>query len=176
MEKEYVVYQSKSKQIGLSLMGLLMVLVSLVLLLVGVTESEYWILGIGIIGFLFFGACEIYIIKQVFLGKKLVVLSSLGFNDYSSALATKDKVILWNDVKKIENTGMLNQSFVSVYLKNPEEFLSDLSSFQRKAIAANVKMGFGEINITLQSAKKCTNAQLIEMMHSFIDSSGNNSL
>ncbi|MDU5511628.1 STM3941 family protein [Enterococcus gilvus] len=169
MEKEFVVYQSKSKQIGLALLGILMVLASFFILIAGIVETQYVLMAVGIIGFLFFGACELFIIKQVFLGKKLVVLTDAGFYDYSSALATKDKLILWKEIDKIENKSMVNQSFVSVYLKEPEQFLSGLSSLQRKAIAANVKMGFGEINITLQSAKKCNDAQLIAKMNHFMD-------
>ena len=56
-----------------------------------------------------------------------------------------------------------------MYLKEPEQFLANVSTLQRKAIAANVKMGFGEINISLQSAKKCTNDQLIAKMNRFIE-------
>lgn len=76
---------------------------------------------------------------------------------------------MWEEIDKIENKSIVNQSFVSVYLKEPEQVLSGLSSLQRKTIAANVKMGFGEINITLQSAKSCTDDQLISKMNSFIE-------
>lgn len=169
MEKEFVVYQSKSKQIGLVFLGMLMVLASFFILIAGIIETKYVLMLIGIIGFLFFGACELFIVRQVFLGKKLVVLTDAGFYDYSSALATKDKLILWEEIEKIENKSMVNQSFVSVYLKEPEQVLSGLSSLQRKAIAANVKMGFGEINITLQSAKSCSDDQLISKMDRFMN-------
>ncbi|MGX2945856.1 STM3941 family protein [Enterococcus alishanensis] len=169
MKNEYVVYQSKVKQIGLSLLGILMVFMSFFILIIGIMEARYLFMGIGIVGFLFFGACEIYIVRQVFLGKKLVVLTKMGFYDYSSALATKDIMISWELVDRIEKKSMVNQSFVSVYLKDPEKVLSKLSSMQRKAIAANVKLGFGEVNITLQSAKQCTDEQLIEKMNSFVE-------
>lgn len=169
MEKEFVVYQSKSKQIGLSFLGILMVLASFFILIAGIVETKYLFMIIGIIGFLFFGACELYIVRQVFLGKKLVVLTDAGFYDYSSALATKDQLIMWEEIDKIENKSMVNQSFVSVYLKEPEQVLSGLSSLQRKAIAANVKMGFGEINITLQSAKSCSDDQLMSKMDRFMN-------
>lgn len=172
MEKEFVVYQSKSKQIGLSVLGMLMVLASLFIFIAGIAETQYILMAIGIVGFLFFGACELFIVRQVFLGKKLIVLTNEGFYDYSSALATKDRLILWEEIDQIENKSMANQSFVSVYLKEPEPFLSGLSSLQKKAIAANVKMGFGEINLTLQSAKSCSADQLISKMNHFMNESG----
>lgn len=171
MEKEYVVYQSKGKQLGLSLLGLFMVLMSIFVFIAGIMEARgLWLFtGIGLIGLLFFGLCELYIIKQLFVGKKLVVVTPEGFYDFSSATSTKDQMIPWNQVARIENKSILNQSFVSVYLKEPEQFLANVSTLQRKAIAANVKMGFGEININLQSAKKCTNDQLIAKMNCFIE-------
>ncbi|MBO0453695.1 STM3941 family protein [Candidatus Enterococcus murrayae] len=169
MEKEFVVYQSKRKQIGLSLLGLFMVLMSLFIFLAGAADKQYLVMIVGVIGCVFFGACEVFIIKQVFKGKELVVLTVEGFYDYSSALATKKSLIHWSDVRTIESTRMVNQDFVSVYLKDPDAFLAKVSSFQRKAIKANSKMGYGEINITLQSANKCSNDQLIAKMHLFLD-------
>ncbi|MGG5330906.1 STM3941 family protein [Enterococcus sp. AZ163] len=171
MKEEYIVYQSKIKQIGLSFLGLLMVTVCLFVLLAGVVETQYLMIGIGLIGGLFFGACEIFILKQVFVGKKLVVLTSEGFYDYSSALATKDRLIPWSGIEKIENKSMAGQTFVSAYLKEPDPILSQLSTFQKKAISANVAMGFGEINVNLQSAKNCTNDDLLSRMNRYLDPS-----
>lgn len=108
-------------------------------------------------------------LSKFFTGKEIVVLTSEGFFDYSSALATKKMLIRWSDVYKIENKSMLNQQFVSVYLKDSEAFLAKLSNIQRRAIQANLKLGFGEINITLQTAKNCTNPQLIEKMNAYIN-------
>lgn len=169
MEKELIIYQRKSKQIGLSLLGLMMVLASLLSLFLTLSEKRYLIALIGLTGLVFFGFCEIFIIKQIFTGKEIVVLTSEGFFDYSSALATKKMLIRWSDVYKIENKSMLNQQFVSVYLKDSEAFLAKLSNIQRRAIQANLKLGFGEINITLQTAKNCTNPQLIEKMNAYIN-------
>lgn len=170
MEQTYIVYQSKIKQLGLSFLGLLMVLVCLFITFAGLSEGKYVMLIIGLISLMFFGACEGFIVKQVFKGngKRIVVLDKDGFYDYSSAIATKDRHILWSEVEKIENKRIMNQEFVSVYVKNSEEFLAKLSSFQRKSIKINVAMGFGEININLQSAKNCTNDQLVARMNNYL--------
>ncbi|MHC5229143.1 STM3941 family protein [Enterococcus sp. LJL99] len=163
-EEVFVVYQSKFKQIGLVLLGILMVLASFIPLFAG---NSLFII-IGIIGIGFFGSCEFYLIKQLIHGKKIVCLTTKGFYDYSSAMATKDLCILWDEVSEIEIKSMVNQSFVSVYLKDPDKVLANITGLQRKAIQANVKMGFGEINITLQSAKKCTNDELLVKMNQFL--------
>lgn len=54
MEKEFVVYQSKSKQIGLSFLGMLMVLASFFILIVGIVETMYLFYGNRYNGFLIF--------------------------------------------------------------------------------------------------------------------------
>ncbi|MEY8258109.1 STM3941 family protein [Erysipelotrichaceae bacterium 66-17] len=168
MKNEHIVYQSKLKQAGLSVLGIFMVFMSLMVFLGGVIETNWLMLIIGLIALVFFGFCEFYIVKQLFHGKKLVVLTEKGFYDYSTATATKDRLIPWNEIAQIEDKSIMNQSFVSVTLKDPDKLLSSLSGLQKKSIAANVKLGFGQINVNLQSAKQCDNQQLIAMMKEFM--------
>lgn len=54
MDNGYVVYQSKRKQIGLSFLGMFMVVASFSILVAGIVETQYLLMAIGIIGFLFF--------------------------------------------------------------------------------------------------------------------------
>ena len=168
MKNEHIVYQSKLKQAGLSVLGIFMVFMSLMVFLGGVIETNWLMLIIGLIALVFFGFCEFYIVKQLFHGKKLVVLTEKGFYDYSTATATKDRLIPWNEIAQIEDKSIMNQSFVSVTLKDPDKLLSSLSGLQKKSIAANVKLGFAQINVNLQSAKQCDNQQLIAMMKEFM--------
>lgn len=168
MGTDYVVYQSKWKQLGLSLVGVLMTLAGLFVLVGGLTERQYVAALVGLIGLLFFGFCTVVIIRQLFVGKQLVVLTDEGFFDYTSATATKDLLIPWDQIEKIENKSLAQQTFVSVYLRDSEELFSGLSTFQKKAIAANKRMGFGDININLQNAKQCTDAQLIVRMDTYL--------
>lgn len=168
MGTEYVVYQSKWKQFGLSLVGVLMTLAGLFVLVGGLTERQYVDALVGLVGLLFFGFCTVVIIRQLFVGKQLVVLTDEGFFDYTSATATRDLLIPWDQIEKIENKSLAGQTFVSIYLRDPEELFSGLSTFQKKAIAANKRMGFGDININLQNAKQCTDAQLIVRMDAYL--------
>lgn len=168
MGTDYVVYQSKWKQLGLSPVGVLMTLAGLFVLVGGLTERQYVAALVGLVGLLFFGFCTVVIIRQLFVGKQLVVLTDEGFFDYTSATATKDLLIPWDQIEKIENKSLAQQTFVSVYLRDSEELFSGLSTFQKKAIAANKRMGFGDININLQNAKQCTDAQLIVRMDAYL--------
>lgn len=168
MDEELIIYRSKLKQIGLSLLGFLMVVTSLAVLMGGLVDGKFLLIIIGLIGSVFFGFCEFLLIKQVFKRKPIIILNSEGFFDYSNALSAKKFLIPWESISKIEKTSMINQEFVSVYLKQPEEFLDKLSQFQRKAVQVNIRMGFGEINITLQSAKHYTNEQLSIQMNRYL--------
>lgn len=167
MENEYIVYQSRLRIVGKLLLGVFMILLFLFAFFVGVLEQQWLPLVISIIGFIFFGYFEIYIIKQLFVGRKLVVLTVEGFYDFSSVISPKNQLIPWSQVAKIEKIDFAEQEFVSVYLKNSEEILSELPTISKKLIATNVKMGFGEISINLNSAKKCTVNKLIAKMNRY---------
>lgn len=167
MGNEYIVYQSRLRIVGKFLLGVIMILLFLFTFFVGVLEQQWLLLVTSIIGFIFFGYFEIYIIKQLLVGRKLVVLTVEGFYDFSSTISPKNQLIPWSQVAKIEKIEFAKQEFVSVYLKNSEEVLSELPTMSKKLIAANVKIGFGEININLNSAKKCTVNKLIKKMNRY---------
>jgi hypothetical protein len=168
---EFVVYQSKPKQAGISLLGILMILASLYVIFNGLFKENNLILGIGVVGFFTFAIFEVFVLKQLFIGKKLVVLNKQGFYDYSVAFATKDLLIPWTDIAKIEIANMASQKFVSVYVKNSEKFLANISPIQQQTSKANKKLGFGDININLKSAKDCSEDQLLEKMNQYLEDS-----
>ncbi|MEI5995419.1 STM3941 family protein [Candidatus Enterococcus mansonii] len=172
MNKDFIVYQSKGKQLLLIFLSIIMTGGSAFLLFhrtVDLRTSPYIFKIVGIVGFLFFGFCLYYFIKQFFIGKKVVVLTADGFYDYSSAIATKDLLIPWKDVVDIALFNIVGQEFISVKLKNREEFLASLSPLIRKSVQANLKLGSNEININLQNAKDVSLEELLERMLLFID-------
>lgn len=154
---DYIVYKSRLKQIAIVLGGGLMVAASIVVLVVGWRRGRADYLFGGAIGLLFFGFAEIFAIQMIFIGNKLLVVTNEGFYDFSSAIATKKLLIPWESIKEIKQTEVRMKGtakpFITVFLKNPETFLAQLPAVKRAAIALNIKMGTGEINITLQSAK-----------------------
>ncbi|BDR61136.1 hypothetical protein KIM322_13970 [Lactobacillus xylocopicola] len=113
---------------------------------------------------------EIFVIRQMLKGKKTVVkLTQVGFYDYSSAIATKNLLIPWSAVAKVENKkGILGDRYVSVYLKEPEEFLLQIPLISRIIIKINVKLGLGQFNLVLQTAQDYSNDQLVEQMNSLL--------
>ena len=79
MDEELIIYRSKLKQIGLSLLGFLLVVTSLAVLMGGLVDGEFLLIIIGLIGSSFFGFCEFLLIKQVFKRKPVIILNSEGF-------------------------------------------------------------------------------------------------
>lgn len=176
MKEEFVVYRSKGKQFLLVMLAIMMTIVSIFLIFTKDLEidflgssSTYIITLIGIIGVTLFGFFSIYSIKQLFSEKPVVVLTKQGFYDYSSAMATKDHLIPWDDVSDIGIFTISGQNFITIRLKNREAFLASLSPIARKATQANLKLGSYEINITMQSAKDVSLEELLERMFTFLE-------
>lgn len=176
MKEEFVVYQSKGKQLLLIFLAVIMTGVSVFLIFpqdldVGFLggSGSFLIPLVGIIGTIFFCFCLGYSIKLLLLGKPVVILTKEGFYDYSSALATKDRLIPWKDVTDIGVFNVSGQNFISIRLENREEFLASLSTITRKAAQANLKLGSYEINITMQSAKNVSLEELLMHMAEYCD-------
>lgn len=99
-----------------------------------------------------------------------MILTKEGFYDFSSAIATKDRLIPWTEVTDIGIFTIAGQNFLSIALKNREKFLSSLNMITRKATQANLKLGAHEINITMQNAKSISLEELAEQMLCFLNS------
>ena len=167
--KELVVYQSKGKQLMLIFLAVIMVAASLFVLMMGVGNQDSMkitFIAIGAIGTLFFGFCLLYMIKDLFVGKKLLVVNEKGFYDYSSAIASKD-FIGWERVQELGTYSIQGQVFITVFLFDGEEFLQALPAMKRTAVKANVKLGAGHININTQAIKGMTRDELLHEMSIF---------
>jgi hypothetical protein len=171
MKNEFIVYQSKGKQFLLIIAAIVMVSLSFIVIFMSRNNENgtfylfnYLYPIIGIFGVLFFGFGAIYLMKELVGGKQLVVLTQDGFYDYSSAMATKHRLIPWKDVLDIAVFSTFGQPFITVKLKNAEAFLASLSPLHRKAVQANLKLGAYEISITVQQAKGVSLNQLLEQM------------
>jgi hypothetical protein len=174
MKNEFVVYQSKGKQLLLIIAAIIMVGASFFVIFIKQNNDygtsyflNYLIVIFGLLGVLFFGFGTIFLIKEFVAGKQLIVLTQDGFYDYSSAMATKDRLISWQDVADIATFSTMGQPFITVKMKNSEAFLASLSPFHRKAVQANLKLGAYEISITAQQAKGVSLNQLLKEMTLF---------
>ena len=103
-----------------------------------------------IFGIFFFGLCSYYYAKRIFQNQPLLQVDETGVTDHSSAFAVGH--IPWEDIVSIQLTSYLNQTFISIAVKNEEAYLAQMNFLQRSAYKANLRMGFPLINISLNTS------------------------
>lgn len=115
-------------------------------------NSPVLIVIVGAASILFFGVCAIFIVKKIIDNTPGLVINDEGINDNSSG--TSAGLILWKDIKKIEKTTVLNQSFIAIIVDNPEEYIDRQKSFiKRKTMELNFKNSQSPINISANGLK-----------------------
>ena len=76
---------------------------------------------VGLTSILFFGIMGYFIFKM--LGDKSpgLVISAEGVFDNSSAISVG--LVLWTDILEIRETKVVNQTFISLIVKNPQDYI-----------------------------------------------------
>lgn len=126
---------SRLKNINLSLLGILMIIISAFMLLAGLCGGSIlyniFTIFIGLFGTLFFGAATLFYIRNIFIIKPVLILENDGFYENSSILSMKNSLISWDTVKKIKNMPMMGQGMVSIFMKDQDAYLDKLPLFKR---------------------------------------------
>lgn len=115
-------------------------------------SSDLFAILIGLLSIAFFGWGFIILIKRIFTSYSLLIVDEQGMTDHSSALALG--FVPWEDIENVQLRHMLNQTFISVSVKDQEAYLAKMSTLQRNATKANLKMGYPLINITSNTTGK----------------------
>lgn len=102
-----------------------------------------------------------------------MILNNEGFYDYSSAISTKDQLIKWTDVRDIALTSIGGKLFVSIEVENFDELLKSQNAMSKKAMRLNNKIGYKDINITMQNAKGMDANDLVIIMQDYHAKYGN---
>lgn len=106
----------------------------------------------GILGVFFFGTCAVFLLRKLFSRQVGLILHAEGFIDNSSGINAGE--ILWCDVNAVADYNVMNQSFVIIYLKDPEKYISAQNNIiKRKLIILNYKMSGSPIHITANGLK-----------------------
>lgn len=127
MKDEVVIRQSFLKQLLLTVLGIIMILCNLFVVFL---RRDFFELLIGITGVLFFGTCLVFVIMRLIVPKTILTINSYGFINNSAAVSS-GKMVYWNQVEDITILSIFNQKFISVKLKNPNEFLQELTPMQK---------------------------------------------
>ena len=91
---------------------------------------------VGIASILFFGLCAFSLVKK--LGDKSpgLVISNEGIFDNSSGVSAG--LIPWPDILEIKEIKVVNQTFLNIIVKDPQEYIDrQKSAFKRKTMQIN---------------------------------------
>ncbi|SHH04399.1 hypothetical protein SAMN02745245_00440 [Anaerosphaera aminiphila DSM 21120] len=154
--KEIVIRRSFKKQLNLTFMATLMVLLSFFVFLMApeIAHSNTFIsliMAVGFVGVIFFSICLIYIIYGLLKSKDILKIDKNGFLEKSSFIS--GSYILWADVKSIVGYTSMGQKYIGVELKDSEKFLKSLPIIKRVLLKLNLKLGYPTILINLNSSK-----------------------
>ena len=159
---ELIIKQNRLKQLGLTLLGLLMVLVSILLLIIDVDILSTKIIAkfIGLFGTIFFGVCFLFILKNLINPKEILIVNHLGITDNSST--TSIGFIPWEYINDAFLIKVLDQEFISLDIKDPDILFQNISASKRWFINLNSRFDFSKINITLNSSNyKCEDVLMV---------------
>ncbi|MDY3024821.1 STM3941 family protein [Streptococcus hyovaginalis] len=148
MIEPIIIPSRKLGNIIYALGSLIFVILGLILLL----TADILPILVGLFSIAFFGWCFIIFVKRIFNNQPLLMVDQHGITDHSSALALG--FVPWQDIENIQLRHMLNQTFISVSVKDQEVYLAKMSSLQRNASKTNLKMGYPLINISLNTTGK----------------------
>ncbi|MFU2203314.1 STM3941 family protein [Streptococcus hyovaginalis] len=148
MIEPIIIPSRKLGNIIYALGALIFVILGLILLL----TADILPILVGLFAIAFFGCGFIIFVKRIFNNQPLLMVDQHGITDHSSALALG--FVPWQDIENIQLRHMLNQTFISVSVKDQEVYLAKMSSLQRNASKTNLKMGYPLINISLNTTGK----------------------
>lgn len=106
--------------------------------------------AVGVVAILFFGLCTVYGTRKLFSHKPGFVIDDSGITDNSSGISVG--AIPWNDIYNINFVMAQRQKFIMIYVKNPEEYINNQSSFiKKKMMQMNHKLYGSPLAISANS-------------------------
>lgn len=112
-------------------------------------SMTYMMTPLMVLDILFFGFCFYILVKRMFTNQPILVVDEKGITDYSSWGALG--FVPWEDIQFVHLQPHLNQTYISVTIKDNEKYLSQMNWWKTQAHKANLRMGFPLMNITLNT-------------------------
>jgi hypothetical protein len=105
------------------------------------------ILTSGISAIIFFGYIAFSLFKKLPDNKPGLIINSEGVIDNSSGVSAG--IVLWKDITEITTSNVMNQKFLMLIVKNPEEYINRQNGIvKRKAMEMNYKSYGSPISIS----------------------------
>lgn len=104
----------------------------------------------GLASVLFFGLVAVVVFRKLSDKKAGLIINREGILDNSSGVSAG--LVLWTDIEKIEVRKVVNQKFLMVMVKNPEDYIRIVTNpLKRKGIQINYKSYGSPIFISANS-------------------------
>jgi len=121
----------------------------------------------GVLSIGFFGACFLFCVIRLTWRRPSLIISPMGIFDSSSWLG--GYILPWNEIDRVYVSTMRtsvfsSQRFLSVRLKNTEEFLARQSSAKTRMMRMNMGLVGAPINISA-STLPVTLEEILELIH-----------
>jgi hypothetical protein len=108
--------------------------------------------GIAIAGILFFGLSVFILFKKLIAKNAALIISDKGIIDNASAATVG--LIPWNDIVEIATTKVMKQEFLTLKVRNPEEYIArQRNVLLRKTMQLNFKNYGSPIQISANNLK-----------------------
>ena len=116
---------------------------------------------LGLLAIMFFGFCGLFAARKLQDRTPGLIISEEGIADNSSGIPSG--MIPWEDITEIKEAGAMNQRFMMLMLRNPEDYINRHKGIRRNFVAANFKSYGSPIAISA-NALKCSNKELKETL------------
>jgi hypothetical protein len=119
-------------------------------------------LTVGIIALLLFGFSSLYLLYKILVDKKGLEITRDGITDHVSAITVGE--VKWEDIEGFEKkkVGILEE-IITVYLKNPEEYLKSLPVHKKNILKANHKLYGSPVQLA-STGLKCSTDELLSTL------------
>ena len=113
-------------------------------------RNQIIIFIVGLASVLFFGLVAITVFRKLSDKKAGLIINRQGIIDNSSGVSTG--LVLWSDIEEIKISRVLNQKFLMVIVRNPQEYIGKVANpLKKKGMEMNYKTYGSPISISSNS-------------------------
>ncbi|MEC4049580.1 STM3941 family protein [Flavobacterium sp. SUN046] len=106
---------------------------------------------LGVVCMLFFSLTMYISVQKLLSSKKGLIINDQGIIDNSNG--TSIGLIEWEDIVGIHAEEVMNNQFIIIVVKNPEQYLAKANYLKAKMMQANMKLYHSPLSITVQTLK-----------------------
>ncbi|MDR3259547.1 MAG: hypothetical protein LBT51_08075 [Fusobacteriaceae bacterium] len=137
-----------------------------------IIDFDIFYIIVGLIGIIFFGICDVFVIKSLLKKEMGLVIDCYGITDNTSGISIGH--IPWENIIEINRMNISKQKMVIIIVSNPKEYINrQTNPISRKAAEANYRM-YGSPIFISSNTLKCDFIKLNTVLHEEFEKYKNN--